>query len=75
MGANHFLEHEFLLDDHVTQGVQHAVELYQTGGGLYLRLWIGGRGANMPVLCRLTQAQAKELAEGAERLAGSITAD
>ena len=72
MGALHFLEHEFALADYFTEGLAHDLELYETGGELFLRLWIGGRGADMPVLCRLSQDQAKELAEGANRLAGRV---
>lgn len=68
MGAANFLDHDFLLDDYITQGLQHHLELYETGGELFLRLWVGGRGADMPVLCRLSKAQAKELAQGAEGL-------
>lgn len=69
MGADHFLEHGFVLDDHFTQGLQHGLELYSHGGELFLRLWIGGAGANMPVICRVTPKQAREIAEGSERLA------
>ncbi len=72
MGALHFLEHGFLLDDHVTNGLQHELELFETGGKLFLRLWVGGIGANMPVECCLTQAQADQLAEGAQYLASRI---
>lgn len=72
MGALHFLEHGTLLADHFTEGLQHELELFEMGGELFLRLWIGGIGADMPVTCRLTQAQAKELAQGAEGLAGRL---
>lgn len=72
MGALHFLEHGTLLADHFTEGLQHELELFETGGQLFLRLWIGGIGADMPVTCRLSQAQADELAKGAEALAGRL---
>ncbi len=69
MGALHFLDHDFDLVDYHTQGVKHTLELYETGGELFLRLWINGRGSDMPVLCRVTRDQAKELAAGADYFA------
>ena len=72
MGALHFLEHGTMLQDHFTEGLQHELELYETGGELFLRLWIGGIGANKPVLCRLSKAQAAQIAEAAEKLAGRL---
>ena len=72
MGAVHFLEHGTLLADHFTEGLEHEVELFETGGQLFLRLWIGGIGADMPVTCRLTQAQADHLAQGAQSLAARL---
>ena len=75
MGATHFLDHNFLLADYFTQGLNHDLELYETGGELFLRLWVGGRGANKPVLCRLTQAQTNQLAQGAQDLAARFSPD
>jgi hypothetical protein len=69
MGAVHFLEHEFSLQDAYAKNVHHDLELFETGGELFLRIWIGGLGKNSPVVCRLTQSQASNLAEGAEALA------
>ena len=69
MGAAHFLDHEFHLSDLSREGIHHTLELYETGGELFLRLWIGGRGEGDGLICKLTRAQAKELAQGAERLA------
>lgn len=69
MGALHFIEHGTLLADHVTQGLSHELELFETGGELFLRLWIGGIGANMPVTCRVTLQQAQQLAEAADAFA------
>lgn len=52
-----------------TSVVQHELELFQTGGDLLFRLWIGGMGADMPVERRLTKEQAQQLAQDASRLA------
>lgn len=72
MGALHFLEHEFHLADLEDKAVHHTLELYETGGELFLRLWQGGRGRGKAIICKMTQAQAKELAEGAEGLSTRI---
>lgn len=74
MGALHFLDFNFLLADYSQQGISHNLELFETGGELFLRLWVGGRGAGQPVLCRLTQAQADDLAESAQQFARRLKA-
>jgi len=73
MGASPFLDHDFVMEDHRTQGLHHGLDLYEQGNELFLRVWIGGRGSDMPLLCRLTQAQAEQLAEGAQRLATRLS--
>ena len=72
MGALHFLEHEFSLPDAYTKDLHHDLELFEMGGDLFLRLWVGGQGENKPVVCLLTKPQAHDLAEGAEALSSRI---
>jgi len=68
MGALHFLDDAFILQDAVSENVAHELELYEQGGELYLRIWIGGSGADMPVVCKLTNEQAAQLADGGSKL-------
>ncbi len=72
MGAYHCLPESFVLADRERDGLRHELELFENGGELVLRVWIGGRGADMPVDCLLTKAQAEQLAQGAEALAGRL---
>lgn len=66
MGALHFLNHQFLLADSAAQGTSHELELFEKGGQLYLRLRVGNTGLDQDaVCCRVTLAQAKELADAA----------
>lgn len=70
--AEHFLIPSLRLDDLNTKGLSHDLELYEEAGERFLRLWIGGSGAGMDVICRLTKAQAEQLAQGASELAVRI---
>jgi hypothetical protein len=72
MGALHFLEHEFSVPDAYKKDVHHDLELFEIGGELFFRLWVGGLGENKPVVCCLTKQQARDLAEGAEALSSRI---
>jgi hypothetical protein len=72
--AIHFLDHEFQLHDHVTDDLKHGLELFENGGQLFMRIWIGGIGANMPVICRVDPAEAREIANSAERWASRLGA-
>ena len=67
--AVNFLDHDFQLADAVTEGLQHHVDLYESGGDLFMRIWISGRGNDMPLCLKLTADQARQFADGAERLA------
>ncbi len=72
MSAQHFLDDPFIVQDAITEGVSHELELYELGGELFMHLWIGGSGANMPVICQLTKEQARQLSDGADRLAARL---
>lgn len=72
MGALHFLDHDFNLTDDKSPTETHTLELYETGGGRYLRIWIGGRGTGNEVRCKVTKEQAVQLADAAEYLRDRI---
>jgi len=72
MGAVHFLPHGFRLPDRSRPDLQHELELFENGGQLFLRVWIGGIEADMAMECVLTKAQAEQLAHGAQELAGRL---
>lgn len=72
MGTQQFLEHGFSLQDLNSPDVHHDLELYETGGELFLRLWVGGHGKDGSIICRISQSQARQLAEGAEALASRL---
>ena len=72
MGALHFLEHGFCVADQKDGGVCHDVELFETGGELFIRMWVGGVSANNPVTGKMTIQQASQLAEGAQAFAARL---
>lgn len=72
MVAYHCLPDDFLVTDRHTDGLHHELELFENGGELVLRVWVGGRSADMPLDCLLTKAQAQQFANGAQELAGRL---
>lgn len=75
MGALNFLDHEFELQDHKNEDTKHAIDLFEHGGELYLRMWVDGRASNNPVMCILTQSQAEAFAKGAAGLSRRIISE
>ncbi|KUM02760.1 hypothetical protein AWB61_03075 [Chromobacterium sp. F49] len=73
MGAVHFLDDQFLLADARDDAVEHELELFETGGKRYLRIWVGGIGNGPEILCEITEEQARQLSEAAESLADRIS--
>ena len=72
MGAHHYLEHGFNMIDYKDDHIFHGLELYETGGELFVRVWVGGESANNPVIGKITIQQARQLADGAEALASRL---
>lgn len=68
MGAEHFLEHGFELQDADSPDVAHGLEMFTHGGRRYIRVWIGGAVANKPLVFGVTRAEAESIALAAEEL-------
>ncbi len=72
MGALHFLE-DFITPDPI-RNTEHEVELFETGGKLFLRIRIGKQvDPESTVTCQLTPEQARLLSEKADSLADRIS--
>lgn len=74
MGALHFLD-KLVVPDAYDKSTSHELELFESGGRLFFRIWAGGIGANKPVVCELTPDQARQLSAGADSLAVRISED
>ncbi|WP_406850109.1 hypothetical protein [Chromobacterium phragmitis] len=72
MGALHFLD-ELVVPDAYDKSTFHGLELFETEGRLFFRIWVGGIGADKPLVCELTPSQARQLSAGAEDLADRIS--
>ena len=68
MAALPFLDPPLIVKDSVTPSVSHEIELFESDGQLFIRLWIAGIAADMPVICNLTKKQAAQLSDAAECL-------
>lgn len=73
MGAEHFLDHGFELQDAFSPDVAHGLEMFTHDGRRYIRVWNGGAGANKPLVFAVTRAQAESIASAAEELAIRIS--
>ncbi|MEN6081603.1 hypothetical protein [Chromobacterium piscinae] len=72
MGALHFLD-EMIVPDAYDKSLQHEIELFESEGRLFLRIWTGGIGVGKPLVCELTPSQAQQLAQGAKDLSERMT--
>lgn len=70
MGALDFLDDGLRLEeDAPIAGDMHTLELYESRGGLFLRLWTEGAYGLQPLTLRLTQVQAAKISQLAAGLA------
>ncbi len=71
MGFSHHLS-GLIVADGRTEGVQHEIELFDDGRGAFLRVWIGGIGADMGLTMRLSAKQAVQLQQGLQQVSSRI---
>lgn len=72
MSATHFLPDPFIFFDRQDDSIHHEMELFEQGGRLFVRLWIGGVEANNPVVGEMSRQNAHTLAECAQKFAARL---